>query len=163
ERRYQLDLLLGKWPHLGTRQCQNADRDALAQHRNAEDRAVAAQPLGLCPGVVRVGQDIGDMDHLPFQQGPSSRRPASSLDGHSLDIFDELRRVTVSLREEEHPVLLTSYRGVVGATKAASRFNERLQYRLEIEGRTAERLMTLRTSAVAVCRRSASVSSRVRA
>src|SRR5262249_52099207 len=38
------------------------------------------------------------------------------------------------LREEERPVLLPSYRGVDGAAKAASRFNERLQHRLEIEG-----------------------------
>src|SRR5262245_43729334 len=78
------------------------------------------------------------MDHPTFQQGPSSRRPASSLDGHSLDIFDEVGRVTVSFREEEPPVLLPTYRGVVGATKAASRFNERLQHRLEIEGRAAD-------------------------
>src|SRR5215467_5692650 len=98
----------------------NASRDALAQHWHAEHRAVAAQPLGLCPGVVRVGQDVGDMDHPTFQQGPSSRCPASPLDGHSLDIFDELGRVTVSLREEEHSILLSSYRGVVGVTKAAS-------------------------------------------
>src|SRR5262249_11459201 len=62
------------------------------------------------------------------------------LDGHSLDIFDELGRVTVSLREEEHPVFLPSYRGVVGVTKAASRFNERLQHRLEIESRAADNL-----------------------
>jgi hypothetical protein len=136
----QLDLLFGERPHLGTRQCQNASRDALAQHWHAEHRAVAAQPLGLCPGVVRVGQDVGDMDHPTFQQGPSSRCPASPLDGHSLDIFDELGRVTVSLREEEHPVLLPSYRGVVGAAKAASRFNERLQHRLEIEGRATDDL-----------------------
>src|SRR5262245_65659945 len=80
------------------------------------------------------------MDRLAFQQGPPSRRPASPLDGHSLHIFDELGRVTVSLREEEHPVLLPSYRGVVGATKAASRFNKRLQHRLEIEGRAADDL-----------------------
>src|SRR5262249_29411825 len=62
------------------------------------------------------------------------------LDGHGLDILDELGRVTVSLREEEHPVLLPSYRGVVGATKAASRFNERLQHRFKIEGRAADDL-----------------------
>src|SRR5215471_7757434 len=80
------------------------------------------------------------MDHPTFQQGPSRRRPASSLDGHSLDIFDEVGRVTVSLREEEHPVLLPRYRGVVGAAKTASRFNERLQHRLEVEGRTADDL-----------------------
>src|SRR5262249_33087757 len=46
----------------------------------------------------------------------------------------------VSFREEEHPVLLPSYRRVVGAAKAASRFNERLQYRFEIEGRAADDL-----------------------
>src|SRR5262245_33986419 len=78
------------------------------------------------------------MDHPTFQQGPSSRRPTSPLDRHGLDIFDELRRVTVSLREEEHSILLPTYRGVVGLTKAAGRFNERLQYRLEIEGRAAD-------------------------
>src|SRR5262249_57560913 len=80
------------------------------------------------------------MDHPTFQQGPSSRRPASPLDGHSLHIFDEVGRVTVSFGEKEYPILLPSYRGVVGAAKAACRFNERLQYRLEIEGRPAHDL-----------------------
>ena len=46
----------------------------------------------------------------------------------------------VGLRKEEHPVFLPSYRGEVGVTKAASRFNERLQHRLEIEGRAADDL-----------------------
>src|SRR5262245_33551129 len=46
----------------------------------------------------------------------------------------------VSLREEERPAYLPSYRGEVGVTKAASRFNERLQHRLEIEGRAADDL-----------------------
>src|SRR5262249_11508144 len=80
------------------------------------------------------------MDHPTFQQGPSSRRSPPPLDGQTLDIFDELGRVTVSLCEEEHPVLLPSYRGVVGVTKAASRFNERLQHRFKIEGRAADDL-----------------------
>src|SRR5262249_18007896 len=56
------------------------------------------------------------------------------------DIFDELGRVTVSLSEEEHSILLPTYRGVVGAAKAAGRFNERLQHRLEIEGGAADHL-----------------------
>src|SRR5262249_53906762 len=140
ESRYQLDLLFGERPDLRARQCQNADRDAFAQHRHAEDRAVAAQPLGLCPGVVRVGQDIGNMDHPTFQQGSSRRRPASPLDGQSPDVFDELGRMPVSLREEEHPIFLPSYHGEVGATKAASRLNKRLQDRLEIKSRAADDL-----------------------
>src|SRR5262249_10896297 len=88
----------------------------------------------------RVGQDIGDMDHPTFQQGPSRRRPASPLDGHSPDIIDELRRTPVSLREEEHPVFLPNYHGEVGAAKAASRLNKRLQDRLEIKSRAADDL-----------------------
>src|SRR5262245_44967219 len=80
------------------------------------------------------------MDHPAFQQGPSSRRSASPLNRHSLDIFDELGRVTISLREEEHSILLPSYRSVVGAAKAASRLNKRLQHRLEIDGGSAGHL-----------------------
>src|SRR5262249_47618477 len=86
------------------------------------------------------GQDIGDMDYPPFQQGPSGRRPASPLNRHSLNIFDELGRVTVRLREEEHSILLPGYRGVIGAAKAASRLNKRLQHRLEIKSRAADDL-----------------------
>src|SRR5262249_43523272 len=65
---------------------------------------------------------------------------ASPLDGQSPHIFDELGRTPVSFREEEHPIFLPSYRGEVGVTKAGSRFNERLQHRLEIEGRAADDL-----------------------
>src|SRR5262249_38093212 len=80
------------------------------------------------------------MDHPTFQQGPSSRRPASPLDGQSPDIFDELARIPVSLREKEDPIFLPSYHSEVGATKAASRFNERLQHRLEVESGAADDL-----------------------
>src|SRR5215831_15105220 len=80
------------------------------------------------------------MDHPTFQQGPSHRRPASLLDRQSPEIFDEFGRVPISLREKKHPVFLPSYRGEVGVTKAASRFNERLQHRLEIKSRAADDL-----------------------
>src|SRR5262249_32377175 len=80
------------------------------------------------------------MDHPTFQQGPSRRRPASPLNGQSPEIFDEFGRIPVSLREEERPVFLPSYRGAVCVTKAASRFNKRLQHRFEIEGRAADDL-----------------------
>src|SRR5262249_28263309 len=80
------------------------------------------------------------MDHPPFQQGPSSGCPESPLDGQSPDMLDELGRIPVSLREEQHPVFLPSYHDEVGVTQAAGRFNERLQHRLEIEGRAADDL-----------------------
>ena len=43
----QLDLLVGERPHLGARQCEHADRDAFAQHRNAEHGAKTAESLRL--------------------------------------------------------------------------------------------------------------------
>ena len=79
EGRDQLDLLVGERPHLGARQGQNADRHALAQHRNAEHGAEAAQSLCLGKGVVRVGQHVGDMNDLAFEQGPPGQRAAFRL------------------------------------------------------------------------------------
>src|SRR5262249_28488212 len=49
----QLDLLVGKWPDLLARQNQDANWDALAQHRNREDSAEIAQSLRLHEGVFR--------------------------------------------------------------------------------------------------------------
>ncbi len=42
---HQLDLPVGERPHHGARQRQHADRDALAQQRNAEQRAERAELL----------------------------------------------------------------------------------------------------------------------
>jgi hypothetical protein len=36
EGRNQVDLLIGERPHLGPRQCENANWDPLAQHRHTE-------------------------------------------------------------------------------------------------------------------------------
>ena len=69
EGRDQLDLLVGERPHLGARQRQDADRDALAQHRNAEHGAKAAQSLRLGQGVVRVGQHVGNVNDLCLRAG----------------------------------------------------------------------------------------------
>src|SRR5205823_11256662 len=100
---------------------------------NGEHRAIAAQSLCLCPSVVRVRQHVGDMDNPTFQQRASSRCPASSLDGHGSDIFDEFGREAVGLGEEKQPLFFPGYRDVIGITKAGGRFDKRLQYRLEIE------------------------------
>ena len=63
------------------RQSQNADRNALAQHGHAEHGAKAAQSLGFRPRVVRVGQHVGDMNDLAFEQSAPENRPRSGLTG----------------------------------------------------------------------------------
>src|SRR5262249_48388088 len=44
------------------------NRRSFSQERDAEDRAVAAQLLALCPGVVWVGQNVGDMNDFALKQ-----------------------------------------------------------------------------------------------
>ena len=48
----QLDLLFGEGPHLGARQRQYTDRNALAQHRNAKYGAKITQLLSLSPACI---------------------------------------------------------------------------------------------------------------
>ena len=81
EGRDQLDLLVGERPR--PRVCPDhcANRDALAQHRHAEHRAEAAQSLRLWPVVFRVGQDVGNLDRLAFQQGATVAVPRPARTG----------------------------------------------------------------------------------
>src|SRR5262249_47186303 len=68
KRRYQLNLLLSKWSHLRAGQNQDANRNALTQHRNGKNRAVIAQSLCLGPGVLRVSLYVGNMNHPTLKQ-----------------------------------------------------------------------------------------------
>jgi hypothetical protein len=81
----QFNLPFREWPHLGAGQYQHAERHALAQHGDSEDGPKVSQLLGLCEGVVRVGQDVGDMNDFAFQQGACGDRSALGNDGHIPD------------------------------------------------------------------------------
>src|SRR6185295_15707723 len=55
--RHEIDLPVGEWLHLRAGERQDAERLALAQHGNAEDRAISAEPLGFGEGIFRIGLD----------------------------------------------------------------------------------------------------------
>ena len=134
----QLDLLLGERPHLVAGQSQNADRNAFAQHGNAEHGAKSAQSLGFRPGVIRVGQHIGYVNDLAFEQSASENSSALRFDRNIPDIVVEFRREAVRLGPKEHTISLASYRSLVRIAKAGSRFDQRLKHRPEIERRAAD-------------------------
>ena len=71
ESRDQLDLLVGKGPNLGTRQGQDTHRDALAQQRDAEHRAVGTQLLRLLKGVIRIDFERHGYERFCPQAGPA--------------------------------------------------------------------------------------------
>ena len=75
--RNQFNLFIGEWPDFGTRQRQDADRDALAKHRNAEDGAKTAQSLRLDKGVFRISLHVGNMNHFAFEQARPRAEPRS--------------------------------------------------------------------------------------
>ena len=73
EGRHQLDLLVGEGPNLYARQCKHADCCTLAKHRHSKYCPEAAQPLGRCKGVVRVGLNIRNVDRTPDQKSTARR------------------------------------------------------------------------------------------
>ena len=88
---HQLDLLVRERANLQARQCQEADRDALAQHRHPERSTKAAQPLRLGEGEVRIRLHVGNVDSRAFEQHASVDRAAFQLDRQILDQFHEFR------------------------------------------------------------------------
>src|SRR5262249_48714266 len=60
--------------------------------------------------------------------------------GYVPDEIHEFGRKTISLRAKELPSDLPSYGGLVGFTQSGCRFDQRLEHRLEIEGRATDDL-----------------------
>src|SRR3974377_1744900 len=69
---YQLDFLVGKGPHPGSTQHQDADYNALAKQRDAEQCAKCVEFLSFRPVIIRIQPNIWDVDHLALQQGTSA-------------------------------------------------------------------------------------------
>src|SRR5260370_25326639 len=78
EGRYQLDLLVCEWPYLGARQGQNADRDALAQHRNTKNSTISVESSRL-EGVFWINLYVVNMNRSPFEQRASGGRSSFQL------------------------------------------------------------------------------------
>ena len=96
EGRCGFNLLVRERPDIWTRQDEDTDRFALAQHGNGEDGAIITQFL--CrERVVRVGFDVGNMNDLASQESASRGRSHSRLDRQVFDCFHKLLRETIGL------------------------------------------------------------------
>src|SRR5262245_28594829 len=78
------------------------------------------------------------MNRLALQQDTSGKRPSGGLDRNILHHFEELGRIAVCHGSEECRPYLARERAHVGAAEPSRRFQERLQDRLQIEGRAAD-------------------------
>src|SRR5262249_31179162 len=136
----QLDLLVGKRSRLGACQCQHADRVALAQHRNGENRAKTAESLCFCPSVLRVSPYVRDMNDLAFNQGSPGSRPSSRLDRQGSGVFAEFGRITVTYSANEYAAFPSTDHRLVSVAKLGSRLDQRIEHGLQVESRTADDL-----------------------
>src|SRR5260370_26363375 len=132
EGRYQLDLLVCEWPRLGARQGQNADRDALAQHRNTKNSTISVESSRL-EGVFWINLYVGNMNRSAFEQSASGGLASFQLDRTASDVIHEFCGKSVGLRTIEHPTLLPRNDGLVGITKPGGHVNDHLQHPLEHE------------------------------
>ena len=136
----QFDLFVGERPHFRARQDQDADRGALAQHRDGKNRAVIAQPLPFHQGVFWISLHVGDMNQSTFEQCAPGRRASFGIDWNISDIVHEFGREAVGLGTVESSVFLAGNGGLVGIAEPGCRFNESLQNCPQIKGRAADDL-----------------------
>ena len=118
EGRDQLDLLISKWSYFGAGQNEDADWNPLAQHRNAENRAVIAQSLRLGPRIFRISQHIGDMNHPTFKQRTAGRIPSFGFDRNVFHIIHKFAGEAVGLRAIENSIFLARNGRAVGIAEA---------------------------------------------
>src|SRR6516225_48795 len=138
ERTDQFDLLLGKRPHLGARQCHHTDRHAFTQHRNAERGANAAEFPGLRESKFWIGPNIYDMNTAASEQGASADTSAFRFNRHGSDPIHEFSGEAAGFSPIEYAIYLPGDRALVGIAKPNSGFDQRLQHRFEVEGRAAD-------------------------
>src|SRR5262245_28265402 len=136
-------MLLGKRPDFGPVDDDDAKQGTFPQHRNTENSPEASNSLIADPIVFGVGQYVGDVNHSPLQSCPS--RDAPSRDRRWIPLHELLVVGGDAVRDHraETPTVLLEEEALVGLTKTGRVLNKRLQYRLEVERRSADDLQDL--------------------
>src|SRR5262249_33212779 len=133
----QLDLLVGKWFHLGTADRECADGLIFPQQRDGQNRPVAdaKRHLGAIREIVERCLNVVDMDRRAIEKGASSN-PAT-FDRPSADIHWNW----AVMRFDLEPLVLAQYNNrIIRLTQPSYRFHERVQHYLQIERRAADDL-----------------------
>src|SRR5215475_8966173 len=137
----EIDFLLREWIDRDAGQDEHADRSSLAQQWNAERGTMTAASLNFVPGKFRIGQDVRDVNRPAFERGSTGDRPAVDLTRREsrqvLPIFG-------SEAEESNELELVATEAgdarIIRSAEPCRRLDERVEHRLQIEGRTTDDL-----------------------
>ena len=122
--------------HHGPAQQQAADRLILAHQRDAKGGAMAELlgDLAAERELVAGGGEVVHVDHLPVQDGapghPAAPERSARSDRDRAAMRLDMKLVTFPQQD----------RGVVGGAQPGRRFHQRVEHRLQIEGRAADHL-----------------------
>ena len=94
----------------------------------------------IAQGVVRIVQNIGDLDYFAFDNGSPQNGPAPRHEPTLPHMFIELLRKSVACNIGVGISYWAMDRSSIGLTQPRRRFDERIEHRLQIEGRAADDL-----------------------
>src|SRR5262245_1915200 len=136
---YKLDLLDCKWLRRRSTDGHGPDAASLSEQRDAELRAVATKWLGSVT-VFRIGEHVRNV-YNPALQRDTSRDSISAGGNRMLPhVFFQLRRVSVASRNAIDVAITKENEVVLRLAQPSCRLHERIEHRLQIEGRAADDL-----------------------
>ena len=137
----QLDLLVGERPHDAARQDEHADRHSFAQQRHAEHRAQV-----LRSSRPRINVNSGSAltsamwTALAFEHARPPTDPSIRLPRMTLHVLHVLGREAVARDVMIEPSLASRMAALSASHSRAAEFDQRVEHRLQIEGRAADDL-----------------------
>ncbi len=142
--RHQLDLFRRKWLRHGFIDEDHPYDDTLAQERDAERSPVAAQLLSFAPGIVRVRQHIGNLNHPGLERGSPGDTAAIHRDLQRQEIIPNSRVHVGRMAEAGGPAekfaLALEQPGVIRLAQPRRQLDQGIEHGLQIEGRAADHL-----------------------
>src|SRR5262245_13553095 len=140
ECRDQFYMLVVERPHRVLAQQKNTNRLSFAQKRDPEMGAKTTQSLNFAQVVFGVIQNVGDLKNLTLQQDSPGNTPSSRRKRKILNVFRKLGCVTVTRCGIKSSDSRAKNLSTIGLTQSGRRLHQRVEYRLQIEGRAAYNL-----------------------
>ena len=137
---HQLDLPGGERLHRRVCQGQDPDQHAVPHQGNAQHGPVSAEAVSLGKIVLRIGQNVRNVDDPAFERGTANERVATRRQGILLEEILVFARETAAGRETITSLPRAEKSGLVDAAQPRRRRKQRLQDRAQIECRAANDL-----------------------
>src|SRR5262249_6745625 len=137
---HQLDLPLGERLYPSARQHDDTDWRVFAQQRYTQGRSLLCHLDRLAQAVFRIACAVRDLYQASFERDPAGDRAAGRGDRVDLEEGGKLRREAKRDRQSIRLAIATVDQHHLGFAEPSGRLRNRVQDRLQIEGRAADDL-----------------------